>query len=724
MALTIADRVLQTGSANTTASFTLSGSVSGYQSFAVVGNGNTTYYGAQDGTNWEVGIGTYSTTGPTLTRTTIISSSNSGSAVSTFTSPVTVYVTQPSEYAVYVAGSNIVVPNSAILGTANGGTGLNTFTANGIVFASTTSVLATAIGLTWNGTTFNASAVTSGGNAVLTTANYNSYALPLSGGNITGQLYVKASTSYSNAALQLGYGDNNTGSLAYIQQAFQYQTGGYSHFITSRHDSAGATSGNALLFYLNVGATAGASSAPGTGNYLSYFMNITSHNWYVSNTNYMSLSSSALSVTGAVNSTTANITPNTTGVSTGLTVVNGDITTYRSGGTTGVIYLGSSGSKYLYFDGTNYIMPGAALTLNGSNVVTSAQGSAYLATAVQYLPGRTDTTAYPVLWGASYTSGSGTIAYSCSAVTITSSTGSLNASNLYAGFVQGTNTNSAIFYGNGNTASASGTGMYVYSTGGNGAIMAFHRGGYYAVNMGLDSDNVIRIGGWSASANRLQLDMNGNLTVAGTVNGTNIAYNSYSTYSTVSSPTAKNGWSGMLAGTSTYALNYMCDGNNGGIYRESNGAWPIYYSSSGATGINGSGTTGGYGVQLNGNTWTTGYMVLNGAVTVNPSGTMPGQFARAWVSFAISGSTFTIYNYVNVSSITYSAVGTYNIVFTTAFPSNRYTGAATASYAGNTGNPSIINTATVLNVSFYRVFINDIYNNSNDPSNLQVTCFY
>ena len=47
--------------------------------------------------------------------------------------------------------------------------------------------------------------------------------------------------------------------------------------------------------------------------------------------------------------------------------------------------------------------------------------------------------------------------------------------------------------------------------------MSFHKGGHYAVNFGLDSDNVLRIGGWSASANRWQLDMSGNMTVAGEV---------------------------------------------------------------------------------------------------------------------------------------------------------------------------------------------------------------
>jgi hypothetical protein len=97
MALVLADRVQQTGTANTTVSFTLSGSVTGFQSFtAGVGNTNTTFYSAFDlSGNWETGLGTYSTTGPTLTRTTIYASSNSGSAV-TFSGTVNVFVTYPA----------------------------------------------------------------------------------------------------------------------------------------------------------------------------------------------------------------------------------------------------------------------------------------------------------------------------------------------------------------------------------------------------------------------------------------------------------------------------------------------------------------------------------------------------------------------------------------------------------------------------------------------------
>lgn len=59
--------------------------------------------------------------------------------------------------------------------------------------------------------------------------------------------------------------------------------------------------------------------------------------------------------------------------------------------------------------------------------------------------------------------------------------------------------------------------LEAYSTGNNSAFMSFHRGSYYAVNFGLDDDNVMRIGGWSASGNRWQLDMSGNMTVAGDV---------------------------------------------------------------------------------------------------------------------------------------------------------------------------------------------------------------
>ena len=74
MALVLADRVKETTTTTGTGSVTLLGASTGYQSFAVVGNTNTTYYtiAGQGTAEWEVGIGTYSTTGPTLARTTVL----------------------------------------------------------------------------------------------------------------------------------------------------------------------------------------------------------------------------------------------------------------------------------------------------------------------------------------------------------------------------------------------------------------------------------------------------------------------------------------------------------------------------------------------------------------------------------------------------------------------------------------------------------------------------
>ena len=100
MALVLADRVQDSTTTTGTGTITLANSpATGFQSFAAIGNGNTTYYTITSGSAWEVGIGTYSSTGPTLARTTILSSSNAGAAIS-LTGTSTVFVSYPAEYAV------------------------------------------------------------------------------------------------------------------------------------------------------------------------------------------------------------------------------------------------------------------------------------------------------------------------------------------------------------------------------------------------------------------------------------------------------------------------------------------------------------------------------------------------------------------------------------------------------------------------------------------------
>ena len=114
MALALKDRVKETSTTAGTGTITLDGAVTGFQSFSAVGNGNSTYYAIVDNATgaWEVGIGTYTSSGTTLSRTTVLSSSNSGSLVSFTSNPKDVFVTYPSEKAVYQDSAGVVVQQS------------------------------------------------------------------------------------------------------------------------------------------------------------------------------------------------------------------------------------------------------------------------------------------------------------------------------------------------------------------------------------------------------------------------------------------------------------------------------------------------------------------------------------------------------------------------------------------------------------------------------------
>ena len=120
MALVLADRVKETTTTAGTGTITLAGAATGFQSFAVIGNGNTTFYtiAGQTGNEWEVGVGTYTSSGTTLARTTVLSNSagTQPSALSFSAGPKDVFVTYPAGYA--VASTN--VGSSGQLLTSNG----------------------------------------------------------------------------------------------------------------------------------------------------------------------------------------------------------------------------------------------------------------------------------------------------------------------------------------------------------------------------------------------------------------------------------------------------------------------------------------------------------------------------------------------------------------------------------------------------------------------------
>ena len=101
MALVVKDRVKETSTTSGTGTLTLAGAASGFQAFSAVGDGNTTYYAVIDGTNWEVGLGTYTSSGTTLARTTVLASTNSNNAVNFSSDSKDVFVVYPASKAVY-----------------------------------------------------------------------------------------------------------------------------------------------------------------------------------------------------------------------------------------------------------------------------------------------------------------------------------------------------------------------------------------------------------------------------------------------------------------------------------------------------------------------------------------------------------------------------------------------------------------------------------------------
>ena len=113
MALVFKDRVKETTTTTGTGTLTLSGASDGFQAFTAIGNANTTYYTLVSGANWEVGIGTYTLSGTTLSRDTVLSSSKSGSKISA-SGTSDVFCTYAAERVVIADASDVVRINNPL----------------------------------------------------------------------------------------------------------------------------------------------------------------------------------------------------------------------------------------------------------------------------------------------------------------------------------------------------------------------------------------------------------------------------------------------------------------------------------------------------------------------------------------------------------------------------------------------------------------------------------
>ena len=235
MALVLADRVLEITTTAGSGTITLAGAKTGYQSFSVVGNGNTTYYTITGGAEWEVGIGTYTSSGTTLSRDTVLASSSGGAKVTFSAGTKDVFVTYPAGRSVESTSATITTLNGTTLG----------YTSANITTLSGTNFTATSLTLT------NALARAQGGTG-LSTAPTN------------GQLLIGNGTGYTLSTLSAGSGISITNSAGSI--TLSTSGGGLPTINVTNSTSISAVANNHYVLTSTTAATLTLPASPTSGD--------------------------------------------------------------------------------------------------------------------------------------------------------------------------------------------------------------------------------------------------------------------------------------------------------------------------------------------------------------------------------------------------------------------------------------------------------------------------
>jgi len=461
MALVLADRVKETTTTTGTGTVTLAGAATGFQSFAVVGNANTTFYciAAQSGSEWEVGIGTYTLSGTTLARTTVLSNSSGTqpSALSFSAGTKDVFVTYPSSRSVYTTGTG---------STAN--------TANGVMYADSTGVVTTGSALTFDGTNL----------ATTGTATATRF-IPSGSTVATNGIYLPAANSLglsTNSTLavtidstqQLGIGSGTAaGQSIRSAKAITGSVNSYG-FINAGIVQSDVTS-NAYYFRSSVSTAASAFTLIGLSHYSTIQGTIGSGSTVTNQYGYLVDSS----LTGATNNY---------GFFGNLASGTGRYNLYMAGTAdnyiAGALGIGTTGlTGYAFLIGKN--ITGATYAFGeqiSSTIQSDVTGGAYVFNSQP----STQATAFTLSNLQHYTAGQGTIG---AGSTVTNQYGFYANSNLTGA------TNNYGFYG----GIASGTGRWNFYANGTAA-------NYFAGNVGIGTTtttNKLEIGGSGDSIMRL-----------------------------------------------------------------------------------------------------------------------------------------------------------------------------------------------------------------------------
>ena len=232
MALVLNDRVKETSTTTGVGAIALGGAATGFETFAAgVGNSNTTYYviAHQTAAEFEVGLGTLDGDSSDLTRTTVISSSNSDSAVDFAAGTKDVFCTVPaSKLLVEDANNDITIGRNLTV------TGDLTISGDDITMATNTSGAA----LIGDGTNFNPVAV-SGDVTMASTGAITIAATAVENSMLAGSIADSKLSTISTAdkvaggAIQIDSGTDGTSITLADTDKFLVDDGGTTKYINA-----------------------------------------------------------------------------------------------------------------------------------------------------------------------------------------------------------------------------------------------------------------------------------------------------------------------------------------------------------------------------------------------------------------------------------------------------------------------------------------------------------